>query len=89
MKSIDKVEADKAFKLYKKEYIDTLLKSKGFIKYSTNAYVRRNQVDVLEFIELQKETHGSKTFTVNYAMTPLYVPHNLFNLLQSTKLLIF
>ena len=35
MKSIDKVEADKAFKLYKKEHIDTLLKSKGFIKYST------------------------------------------------------
>lgn len=80
MKSIDKKEADKAFKLYKKEHIDTLLKSKGFIKYSTTTYVRRNQVDVLEFIELQKETHGSKTFTVNYAMTPLYVPHNFLSL---------
>ena len=35
---------------------------------------------MLEFIELQKETHGSKTFTVNYAMTPLYVPHNFLSL---------
>ena len=53
--SIDKDEADHAFKLYKKQYLDTLLKSKGLKKYKTNAYVRRNQIDVLEYIDLQKE----------------------------------
>jgi len=53
--SIDKNEADSAFKLYKKQYIDTLLKSRRFQKYKTNAYVRRNQIDVLEYIDLQKE----------------------------------
>lgn len=74
MQSIDKEEADRAFKLNKKQYIDTLLKSKDFLKYKTNAYVRRNQVDVLEYIDLQKEKNGSRTFTVNYGLTALYIP---------------
>ena len=79
MQSIDRDEADRAFKLYKKQYLDTLLKSKSFLKYKTNAYVRRNQVDVLEYIDLQKEKNGSRTFTVNYGLTALYVPHGFMN----------
>ena len=79
IQSIDKDEADHAFKLYKKQYLDTLLKSKGFLKYKTNAYVRRNPVDVLEIIDLQKEKNGSRTFTVNYGLTPLYIPHGFIN----------
>ena len=79
IQSIDKDEADHAFKLYKKQYLDTLLKSKGFLKYKTNAYVRRNQVDVLEYIDLQKEKSGSRTFTVNYGLTALYIPHGFIN----------
>ena len=67
------------YKLYKKQYLDTLLKSKGFLKYKTNAYVRRNQVDVLEYIDLQKEKSGSRTFTVNYGLTALYIPHGFIN----------
>lgn len=73
MSSIDKSEADRAFNSCKKQYLDPLLKAKGFLQYKTNAYVRRNQVDVLELIELQKERNGSRTFTVNYALTPLYL----------------
>ena len=73
MSSIDKSEADRVFKSCKKQYLDPLLKAKGFLQYKTNAYVRRNQVDVLELIELQKERNGSRTFTVNYALTPLYL----------------
>ena len=76
---VDKNEADSALKLYKKEFIDTLLKLKGFLKYKTNAYVRRNQVDVLEYIDLQKEKNGSRTFTVNYGLTALYIPRKFFN----------
>ena len=49
---------------------------KGFVKYKANAYVRKNKIDVLEYIDLQKERYGSKTFTVNYALMPLYVPHD-------------
>ena len=79
IQSLDKDEADHAFKLYKKQYLDTLLKSNGFLKYKTNAYVRRNQVDVLEYIDLQKEKNGSRTFTVNYGLTPLYIPHGFIN----------
>ena len=75
----DKDEADHAFKLYKKQYLDTLLKSRGFLKYKTNAYVRRNQIDVLEYIDLQKEKNGSRTFTINYGLTALYIPHGFIN----------
>ena len=74
--SLDKDESDRAFKMYKKQYLDSLLKAKGFLQYKTNAYVRRNQVDVLEYIDLQKERNGSGTFTVNYALTPLYLPYD-------------
>ncbi|MBQ3765505.1 MAG: DUF4304 domain-containing protein [Bacteroidales bacterium] len=73
MSSIDKSEADRAFNSCKKQYLDPLLKAKGFLQYKSNAYIRRNQVDVLELIELQKEKNGSRTFTVNYALTPLYL----------------
>ena len=76
MCSINKNEADNSFKLYKKQYIDTLLKSNGFYKYKTNAYIRRNKVDILEFIEFQKGRYGSRTFTVNCALTPLYIHYN-------------
>ena len=73
---IDKLAADEAFKKYKKMILDEYLVSKGFIKYKTNGYVRKNKIDILEYIDLQKERHGSKTFTVNYALMPLYVPHD-------------
>lgn len=69
---INKEEADLAFKHYKKEIIDTLLLSHGFCKYNTNAYVRLNNIGLLEYIDLQKERYGSKTFCVNFAVMPLY-----------------
>ena len=73
---IDKTAADQAFNKYKKMILDEFLISNCFIKYKTNAYVRKNAIDVLEYINLQKEKYGSKTFTVNYAIMPLYVPHD-------------
>lgn len=69
---INKEEADLAFKQCKKEIIDILLLSKGFHKYKTNAYVRLNTIGLLEYIDLQKERYGSKTFCVNFAVMPLY-----------------
>lgn len=75
MLSVDKQVADEAFKKYKKDIVDSYLLSKGFIKYKSNSYVRKNEISVLEYVDLQKERYGSKTFTVNYAIMPLYVPH--------------
>lgn len=72
MLRIDKEEADLAFKRCKKEILDTLLLGKGFCKYKTNAYARINAIGLLEYIDLQKESHGSKTFCVNFAAMPLY-----------------
>lgn len=67
MKKIDKNLADSAYKQQKKK-LDIFMKERGFVKYKTNAYIRRNEINVLEYIDLQKEQHGSKTFTVNYAL---------------------
>lgn len=73
--SIDKKAADTAFKVHKKEIIDPYMSAKGFLKYKSNAYVRKNKIDLLEYIDFQKEHYGSKTFTVNLAVMPLYIPH--------------
>ena len=86
MSLIDKNEADRAFKQCKKQYLDPLLKAKGFLQYKTNAYVRRNQVDVLEYIDLQKERNGSRTFTVNYALTPLYLQYDYADFCYSERI---
>ena len=78
MSSVDKEAADKSFKDLKKK-LDLFLQQKGFAKYKTNAYARRNNLNVLEYINLQKEQYGSKTFTVNYALIALYVPHSFLS----------
>ena len=75
---IDKETADNAFKHQKKK-LDAFLQQRGFAKYKTNAYLRRNRLEVLEYIDLQKEQYGSKTFTVNYALISLYVTHSFLS----------
>ena len=75
MLSINKTIADEAFKK-QKALLGKYLESQGFLKYKTSAYVRKNAIDLLEYIDLQKEKYGSKTFTVNYSLMPLYVPHD-------------
>ena len=72
MALIDKEEADNAFKKYKKEIIDKLLLNNGFYKWKSSAYVRLNGIGLLEYIDLQKERYGSKTFCVNFSIMPLY-----------------
>lgn len=78
MKTIDKELADNVFKLQKKK-MDFFMQQKGFVKYKSNSYVRRNKLNVLEYINLQKEHYGSKTFTVNCALISLYVPHSFLS----------
>lgn len=74
LEEIDKKEAEFAFKKYKKEILDSFLKEKAFLKWRTSSYVRLNAIGNLEYIDLQKEAYGSKTFTVNIAIMPLYFP---------------
>lgn len=71
---IDKSAADSAFEKYSKELLEKYLTGQGFRKWKTRAYVRRNPINLLEYIDIQKERYGSKTFTINYAIMPLYVP---------------
>lgn len=71
---VDKEVADNAFKKYKKDILDLFLAQNGFLKWKTNAYVRLNDIGLLEYIDLQKERYGSKTFCVNFAIMPLYCP---------------
>lgn len=83
---IDKKAADEAFRKYKKEIIDLYMKSNGFLKYKGSAYVRKNAIDLLEYLDFQKERYGSKTFTVNIAVLPLYVPHDYISFGFSDRL---
>ena len=77
LESVDRDKAEEAFKTQKKK-MDDFLREKGFVKYKTGSYLRRNKLDVLEYIGLQKDHYGSKTFAVNYALIPLYTPHSFF-----------
>ena len=78
MKLIDRDLAEKAFKTQKKE-LDAFFKEKGFLKYKSNSYIRLNDINVLEYFDLQKEHYGSKTLTANYALIPLYIPHDFLS----------
>ncbi len=72
MARIDRKGADLAFKKYKKQIMDGLLLKQGFSRWKSSAYVRRNRIGLLEYLDLQKERYGSKTFCVNFAAMPLY-----------------
>lgn len=83
LKELEKIniqEADEAFKKCKKELLGVFMKNNGFIKYKTNAYMRLNSIGLIEYIGLQKEAYGSKTFTVNVCILPIYVPHDIFTI---------
>ena len=74
MCAVDSKAADRAFQTQKK-ILGAFLKGKGFVRYRTNSFIRRNEMDVPEYFDLQKESHGSKTMTANFALIPLYIPH--------------
>ena len=74
MQLVNKEEADKAFNACKKEILNPYLKTKGFHTWKGKAYVRLNHTGLLEYMDLQKERYGSKTFTVNIALMPIYAP---------------
>ena len=71
---MSKNPSDEAFKDMRKEILTPYLKVHGFSLYKTNAYVRRNSGDILEYLDLQKERYGARTMAVNFAIQPLYVP---------------
>lgn len=74
MKYVNKTEADAAFQINQRENLRPFLAEYGFLPWKRNAFVRLNKEGILEYIDLQKEHYGSKTFTVNLAVMPLYVP---------------
>ena len=75
MQRLDREAADEAYK-EKKIILDDYMISKGFFKHKTNTYIRLNKINVLESINLQKERCGSRTFTVNILLMPMYLPQD-------------
>lgn len=76
MKLIDAEAAESALKLCMKEIMTPAMKSLGFAKWKPTSYVRLNKMGLIEYIDVQKEHYGAKTFTVNVALMPLYTPHS-------------
>lgn len=75
--TIDKKAADAAFVACYQEIAVPFMKSRGFVRWPQWGFARLNSLDVLEYVRLQKERSGSKTFTVNVGVMPLYVSqHN-------------
>lgn len=72
--TLDKAGADAAFRKGQRELYETVLRPEGFLRWRGAAFVRRSSEDWLEVIELQKERHGSKTFTVNCMAVLLFLP---------------
>lgn len=74
MAGIDKKAADDAIRRGVGQILKPFLLSQGFSPWRTNKFVRVNPLCHLEYIDLQKEYYGSKTFTANLAVMPLYLP---------------
>lgn len=74
IKQIDADTAENAMKLCMKEIMTPAMKSFGFVKWKTTSYVRVSRIGLLEYIDVQKEHYGARTFTVNVALMPLYAP---------------
>lgn len=72
--TLDKAGADAAFRMGQRELYETVLRPAGFLRWKGGAFARRSPEDWLEVIELQKERHGSKTFTVNCMAVLLFLP---------------
>lgn len=69
---IDKEAAKKAFEKYNNQILNPFMKENHFVKYKSKAYVRINPIGLLEYVDLQKESYGSQTFCINFAVMPLY-----------------
>lgn len=72
--TLDKAGADAAFRKGQRELYETVLRPEGFLRWRGAAFVRRSPEDWLEVIELQKERYGTRTFTVNCIVAPIFLP---------------
>lgn len=72
--ALDRAGADAAFRAGQRGLYKEVLRPAGFLRWKDAAFVRRSPEDWLEVIELQKERHGSKTFTVNCMAVLLFLP---------------
>ena len=72
--ALDRAGADAAFRAGQRGFYKEVLRPAGFLRWKDAAFVRRSPEDWLEVIELQKERHGSKTFTVNCMAVLLFLP---------------
>ena len=72
--TLDKAGADAAFRAGQRRLYEDVLRPAGFLRWKGGAFARRSPEDWLAVIELQKERHGSKTFTVNCMAVLLFLP---------------
>ena len=72
--ALDRAGADAAFRAGQRRLYEDVLRPAGFLRWKGGAFARRSPEDWLEVIELQKERHGSKTFTVNCMAVLLFLP---------------
>jgi len=82
---IDKA-ADSCFNRAFTKYIVKEFTQYGFKRYKSRNIARIVNGSILQFINFQKEAHGDKSFTVNIAFRPLYIPHDFLILEPGSRI---
>jgi hypothetical protein len=62
------------------KWIAKPFKEYGFYRHKTANIGRITNDSIFQFLNFQKEAYGDKTFTVNVAVRPLFIPHEHLSL---------
>jgi hypothetical protein len=79
-------EVDTRYNKQMREYILNPLKDHGFKKYKSVNIARITKDSLFQVINFQKEAYGSKTFTANVTIRPLFIPHKYLTLSPGERL---
>ncbi|WNF22686.1 DUF4304 domain-containing protein [Mesobacillus jeotgali] len=74
------IHPDSYFKKSLTKWIVKPLREYDFFRYKTAFVGRVTNDSIFQFINLQKDAYGGKTFTVNVGVRPLFIPHDYLSL---------
>ncbi|MBC8061307.1 MAG: hypothetical protein H7Y18_11650 [Clostridiaceae bacterium] len=72
--------ADSGYRKLFTQYIAKPLNKANFKRYKSSNIARIVDDSILQVLNFQKEAYDCKTFTVNVAIRPLYVPKEVLSL---------
>jgi len=83
---MDTYNADSGYSKLFTQYIAKPLSIANFKRYKSSNIARIAGDSIFQVLNFQKEAYGGKEFTVNVAIRPLYVPHEVLSLQPGNRL---